>query len=322
MLQHRRILQMFAATLALGTLAAAPAAANSVEIGSATAQGGTATVSGSAAFPAITAPQSVVGANAVNAAGAAGGSAAGDAAGLKLTDATILPIPGGLRFQWKIAGMPAQVPPDGVRYTWAFIAGNAVYQLQAKRTNLASATTAEDPLGHVSHATKQQDFFQLRGACSTAYLGSPIAGCYHLAFLSGRFDTEASTVTVDLPYETRDSIGRIVGPDIKPGAVLVDNGGEGSAGMTIAASFQAVVSNTIMSRYINGIDPYYVGPRVSLAVGTPTTGPQAAKYTSTATLAPDGTFTGTVAGVTATANRLFVRACNGTVCSYATQDLD
>jgi hypothetical protein len=136
-----------------------------------------------------------------------------EAAGIDLVDAKVLPLPdgSGLRFIWEVSNLPAQVPPEGVRYNWSFTAGGAQFQLQAKRTNLASVTTTEDPVGYVQQVSKG-DFFQLRGACQTSYQGTPAAGCYHLAFLKGAFDVANKQVSIDVPYQTRDSIGRLSPP--------------------------------------------------------------------------------------------------------------
>jgi hypothetical protein len=288
-----------------------------VAITGVTVDGGTGSVTGTAAFEAITAAQSVAGEESTNTGGAAGGSAAGDAAGLDLQDATIEPLANGtgLRFTWIVSQMPDQVPPEGVRYNWSFNIGTTLYQLEAKRTNVASVSTLEDPIGHAQHFASNQNAFRLRGACVANYMGSPANGCYHLAYLPGSFDIAGKKISIDMPFETRDSIGRLVAPDFKPGAILVDNGGTNTAGMVVAASFQAVVSNTISSQYINGISPYYIGPQVALGVGAPNLAPEGVTYTSAGTL-NGGTFNGTVTGLTTAKNTVYARACNGIECSY------
>ena len=269
---------------------------------------GKATVAGTAAFPAITEAQSVGGTNTEFA-----DPAVAEAAGINLTDAKILPLPdgSGLRFIWQLSSLPAQVPPEGVRYTWAFRIGETQFQLQAKRSNLVSITTAEDPVGHVKQASVG-NYFQLRGACVASYEGTPTAGCYHLAFLQGAFDTAAKTVSIDLPYNTKDAIGRLVAPQFKPGVLIEENL---TANMSITSAFQAVVSNTQISDYTNGWDPYYVGPRVDLATGSATAAPAGLNYATPATLTGD-TFTGTVP-MTGSATTVYARACNGTECSFA-----
>jgi hypothetical protein len=193
-----------AAIACVAGLAAMPAgAAPQLAITDAVRDGATATVSGTAAFAPITEAQSVQGLNTGFAE-----PAVAAAAGIDLTDAKIQPLAdgSGLRFVWQLSSMPAQVPPEGVRYTWSFRIGGTQFQLQAKRTNLASITTAEDPVGHAKQATVG-NYFQLRGACVANYEGTPTAGCYHLAFLKGGFDTAAKTVSMDLPFQTRDAIG-------------------------------------------------------------------------------------------------------------------
>lgn len=314
----RRVRPLVALTAAVvlfvpGQASAAP----TVTITGVTVNGGTGSVTGTAAFEAITAALSVVGEESTRAAGNVGGSAAGDAAGLDMQDATIQPLPNGtgLRFTWTMTSIPEQIPPEGIRYMWGFRIGNSQYQLQAKRTNVASISTLEDPIGTVQHHANNQNIFQLRGACVANYMGTPANGCYHLAYLPGSFDAANGKVTMDMPYETRDSIGRVVAPDFKPGAVLVDNGGVNTGGMVVAASFQAAVSNTNTSQYINGIDPYYVGPQIALGVANAGTAPEAVTYSSAGTL-NGGTFNGTVSGLTATKNTVYARACNGIECSY------
>jgi hypothetical protein len=301
-----------AITCAVGLIAAPASAAPTVAITSAVRDtaAGTATVTGTAAFAAITEAQSVGGLNTnFSEPGAA------DAGGFDLTDAKILPLEdgSGLRFIWQLTSLPAQVPPEGVRYTWAFRIGETQFQLQAKRTNMASITTVEDPVGHARQAAAGE-FFQLRGACKDNYFDTPqpVAGCAHLAFLKGSFDATAKTVSMDVPFNTKDSIGRLVAPQFKPGVVIEELQ---TASMSITAALQAVISNTQVSDYTNGWDPYYVGPRVDLAVGSATASPLGLNFATPATLTGD-TFTGTVP-MTGSATTVYARACNGMECSFA-----
>lgn len=292
-----------------GQASAAPA----VSITGVTLTGNSGSVTGTAAFEAITTPQSVGGSNTNF--GPAQAAPLAEAAGINLVDAKIVPItnPAGLRFIWEMSNLPAQIPPEAVRYTWSFKIGNTQYQLQAKRTNLASITTAEDPVNHIQQAANQKEFFQLRGACVTSYEGLPTAGCYHLAFLNGSFDIANKRVTMDLPYETRDEIGRVVAPDFKPGAVIEENL---TANMSITAAFQAVVGVANTSDYTNGWTPYYAGPQVALGVAAAGTAPETVTYTTPAAL-NGGTFNGSVSGLAGAKNTVFARACNGTECSYS-----
>lgn len=309
-MRANRIIRAAVAVSLVAGLAALPAgAAPSLAITGAVRDGATAAVTGVAAFTPITEAQSVQGMDTEFA-----DVAVAQAAGIDLTDAKIQPLAddSGLRFIWQLSSLPAQVPPEGVRYTWSFRIGETQFQLQAKRTNLASITTAEDPLGHAKQATVGE-FFQLRGACVTSYEGTPTAGCYHLAFLKGKFDAASKSVSMDMPYQTRDAIGRLVAPQFKPGVMIEENL---TANMSIVAAFQAVIGNTSTSDYINGWNPYFVGERVDLAVGPANAAPDALDYGTRATLSGD-TFTGTVSGLTGSATTVFARACNGTECSYA-----
>jgi hypothetical protein len=211
--------------------------------------------------------------------------------------------------------MPAQVPPEGVRYAWSFSIGGRQYQLQAKRTNLSSITTLEDPMGHAAQVRDGKSFFQLRGACVTNYFGTPgtaVAGCYHLAFLNGSFDVASRTVTIDLPYNTRDSIGRLVAPDFVPGARLEPLD---TAGMSISAGLQGVVTIATINSFINGWNPYTAGRRVDLAIGRAGLAPAGLDYRFPATLSGDA-FTGSVGGLNATNDTVYVRACTAVTCHY------
>lgn len=276
-------------------------------------EGDTAHLSGGVSFPPIDHPEDVGGfvtpfAN----------EEIAKQAGIRLEQALIQPLEdgSGLRFVWQVDQLPPEigVPPEGIRYTWAFQIDGTQFQLQAKRTNLVSSTTAEDPVGHVQHARAQRDFFQLRGACTTDYLGTGISGCYHLAFLDGEIDVDAGTVSIELPFDTRDSIGRSVAPEFVPGATLNTNE---TAGMSVAASFQAVVSTTDTSQYINGWDDYFVGPRLELGVGRSFSDPSGVDYTVSVDWAEDGTWEGSVSGLGGSNDTVFVRACNGANCDYA-----
>jgi hypothetical protein len=306
------LVALVAASLAVGLPAVQ--ADSTVTISSATTSGGTATVNGVATFAAITTPESVGGTDTEFASLDVAG-----AAGIDLTDGKIVPLAdgSGLRFFWKLASLPPQIPPEAVRYTWAFQIGATQFQLQAKRTNMASLTTVEDPVNHVKQLASQQPFFQLRGACEASYQGTPVAGCYHLAFLKGNFDIPNSTVSIDLPYNTRDQIGRLVASEFHPGAILQESE---QAGMSIGAMFQHVTSQTTEADYINTWNPYFVGPQVSLAVGpadADLTDPEALAFGPALKLNPDGTFAGTISGLSGSNNTVYVRACNGETCAYA-----
>ncbi len=230
-----------------------------------------------------------------------------DAIGIDLQDAFVeeLEDGSGLRFTWQMAtALPVDGVPEAVRYNWAFQAGDQTYQLQVKRSNLLNISTAEAPIDHVTEFTEGDWFFQLRGACTPAYLvpGSPVAGCYHLGFFDGAVDTAAGTVSMDLPYEAEDAIGRLVAGTFQRGTPITESQ---SANMSITASGQAVVSNTLTSQFINGWGTYYPGTVVSVALG------DAQGPTGTYVLLDtdgDGSFAGSIDGA---GTHLWVQACSG-----------
>jgi hypothetical protein len=219
----------------------------------------------------------------------------------------------GLRFTWKVSALPAQVPPEGVRYAFAFQAGDAVYQLQAKRTNVVTTNLADDPQGHVTNSAAG-GAFNIRGRCGNLApvpeAPTNVSTCPSLAFLKGGFNIAAGEVFVDLPY------GTSFAPEVKEGVVLRE---AQIAGMSIAASFQAGVSNVPSSQFINGWAPYYTGPFVGLALGT---------ATAPATYAPavltGSTWSGTASTRTSTKpTTLHVRTCEGatSTCTTTSKEL-
>jgi hypothetical protein len=122
---------------------------------------------------------------------------------------------------------------------------------------------------------------------------------------------------MDLPYNTRDQIGRLVAPDFKPGAVLESYQSTQTANMSITAAFQAVVGNTATSDFTNGWTAYYTGKRVDLAVGPANAAPEELEYTTQATMNGDS-FRGEVTGLSNANNTVYARACSGaSECSYA-----
>lgn len=228
---------------------------------------------------------------------------AADALGLDLVDACMERTEDGLRFIWVMGSpLPEQVPPEAVRYNWAFQAGEQTIQLQAKRTNVANSTTAEDPIGHAQHlAQGDVGWFQVRGACVTAYLGTPVAGCYHLDFVEGGFDHAAGEVWMELPFNPRDDKGRPYAPDFQEGATIIESA---SAGMSIAASGQAGVSNTSTSAFINGWAQYCTVDAVLAGLG----GATGVTPSVPVDVAEDNSFVTTLTGAGSHAH---VAACSG-----------
>lgn len=295
--------------LSAGLVGPPAGAAATIDDATAVRDGDRVTVSGTASF--TPAAETSVGGSVTK--GAVATTPVAEPAGLVLKDARIAPLAdgAGLRFTWEVTDLPDQVPPEGVRYNWSFTAGGRQFQLQAKRTNMVNATTTEDPVGHALQAQKNSGFFQMRGACETAYRGTPISGCYHLAFLNGSFDSVKNLVTMDVPYNTRDSIGRLVAPEFTPGAVLVPLL---TANTSIVAGAQAFASTSDTGSSINDWRNYYVGDQVRLAVGPADADPAELTFDTAATLTGNS-FTGTITA--AEDEVVHVAACQATTCTYA-----
>lgn len=170
-------------------------------------------------------------------AGDAPGGDAGREAGIDLTEAFVSqPAPDDptLVFEWRLTHLPTTGSvPEGVRYTLPFRIGDSQFQLQAKLTNLASMTLADDPNGHA----RPPGHFQLRGDCTTDWNGTGIPNCPHLAWLEGEFDTGTDTVRVEVP------LGESYAPQLSPGAQVVKNTSTDVTVVDIMAALQAVVSS-------------------------------------------------------------------------------
>lgn len=293
--------------VALLALSALPAGAEDPSVtATATRDGDTAVVSGQATFVEADGPFDVGGTRT--------GFAHDDAAntlGINLQSASVDVTDEGVAFTWQLSELE-EVPPEAVRYTWAFTAGGQEFQLQAKRSNVASITTAEDPVGHAQQAQSGEDWFQLRGACEAEYQGAPVSGCYHLAFLDGSFDTDANTVTMLMPFETTDRLGRVVAPGFTPGAEIVP---VTTANSSITATVQAMVSNTTTESYINDWETFFAGAAVQGFVGdADDVAPSFLQEWEDLDLSDDGSFSGTLS-TSAGGDTVHLRACNLNVCA-------
>jgi hypothetical protein len=174
------------------------------------------------------------------------------------------------------------------------------YLLQAKLTNLASATVPDDPPGHVTHLGAS---FQLRGKCGIV-VGNT-SNCAHLAWLEGSFDVARDTVRIELP------LSQSYAPEVIPGATLEPFS---YAGGTVAAAYQAAVSNATVTDFGDWTEetPYVVPqPAVRLGVAPAGTDPANVNYKTAAELAAEGSFSGTVSttGLAPGSYEVFARGC-------------
>ncbi|MFP5218991.1 MAG: hypothetical protein ACLGIG_04540 [Actinomycetes bacterium] len=309
-MRTRPLAALVVTATAAALTSSALAAPSALTIDSATRSGSVVTAAGTAAFTGVDGPTAVGGTETPFA-----NADVAKAYGIDLVGASIAPLEdgSGLRFVWQLSSLPPVTPPEGVRYTWSFGVGDKTFQLQAKRTNVVSTTTPEDPAGHAG-ALAGGGFFQLRGNCGDTYLDTvPLSNCPHLAFLEGAFDPAAATVHMDVPF------GLEVAPEIAPGAVITE---VQTATMSISAAPQAAASTANASEFINGWEPYYApGGNVSVAVGTEKSNPATLSYRPTSLA--EGSWTGTVDRVPSAATLLFARACEGgaSSCTYTSVPL-
>ena len=233
--------------------------------------------------------------------------------GVDLTGASVSqpsPADPTLVFEWKVTNLPPPASlPEGIRYTIPFkintASGEKTYQLQAKYSNLASATVPDDPAGH---ARAPGTFFQLRGNCVTNYQGTPVANCPHIAWLNGAFQTGTDTVRIELP------LGQAYAPDLVPGVELLPNV---TAGTTISASYQAVVSNatTTDEALWDEVVTYTIpSGGVRLGIAPAGTNPDNVTFNTAATVSDNGSFTGSIAAPGPGSYEVFAKACFGSNC--------
>jgi hypothetical protein len=216
-----------------------------------------------------------------------------------------------LSFEWKVTNLPPPSSlPEAIRYTIPFkintASGEKTYQLQAKYSNVASVTMADDPAGH---GRAPGTFFQLRGNCVANYQGAPLANCPHVAWLTGSFNATTDTVRIDLP------LGQSYAPDIAPGAVLLPNV---VATTTISASYQAVASNaTTTDEALWGEEVTYTVPSTSVRLGIAPAGtnPDNVNFSKAATVNDSGSFTGSLDAPGPGSYEVFAKACFGSNCA-------
>jgi hypothetical protein len=297
------------AQVAEGGAAAAPASSAVTGL-TATVSGSTVAVSGAATFGGE-APLSV----GTDGAGDGPGRAeAADAAGVDLLSADVSqpdPTKPSLLFEWKVTNLPSTgALPEFTFYRWGItVNGTTNYVLQAKFTNLVSTSYLDDPSAPPSHVGTA---FQLRGNCGPVNGQVPVSNCHSLAWLEGGFDPATKTVHMSVP------LGQTYAPALAPGAVVTPYNYDAQP---IVAGFTAGVANATTE---DGLDwdtdtvPSYTIPtgRVLLGIAPAGTDPSQVQFTSIATLASDGSFTGNLStsGLAPGSYDVFARACFGTNC--------
>jgi len=153
-------------------------------------------------------------------------------AGLDMVGARVFqpdPYADQLAFEFHTSDLPEPrgSVPEGVRYVWGFTTGSGptlkTYLLQAKLTNVASSTLADEQEGHVTNAGAA---FQLRGNCALISVGGVgvTNNCAHIAWLTGHLDPVRNVVRVFLPmgasYTQEISAGATLKPFDYAGGVI------------------------------------------------------------------------------------------------------
>ncbi|MFN2545641.1 MAG: hypothetical protein ABR600_13880 [Actinomycetota bacterium] len=214
-----------------------------------------------------------------------------------------------LLVQWQLAGIPpsGQIP-EATRLTFPFKAGEAVYQVQAKFSNLA--TDPQGGSGHIDGA------YELLGNCMPNFMGTGSASCQHLAWLTGSVDTVYSTVSVSVP------MGSPAAPQLVPGAVLERNNATSDDLNLIMAGVQlgfvGAANDTASFGDPSSASYAFTIPtkQVTLGIGPTGTDPSGVDFSTPATLAGDGSFSGSIstAGFAPGSFDVFAKACFGANC--------
>ena len=218
-----------------------------------------------------------------------------------------------LVLSFKVSDLPVNevgMLPEGVRYVWSFRTGSVTGQqwfVQAKSSTIAQASVADDPVGHV---TETGHAFQLRGNCQL--IGGTLTSCGHVAWLEGWFDIPNDTVHIRVP------VGASYAASIAPGVTLVPTVANPTATTGDIYAAHQVAADTTQTRDTVFWDTPYTVPARSVRLGIAPAGadPASVTYATAATLAADGSFTGSVGSVPS-GSAVFARACFGTSCVYA-----
>lgn len=239
-----------------------------------------------------------------------------DQTGLDLLAATLsVPDPDEpeLLVEWRVSNLPPQGFPEATRASMAFKVGGAIYQVQAKRSNVTGTTVLDDPQGS---ATRTSGAFQLLGNCAEVAAGIPL--CDHLAWLTGGFDERTGTISARVP------LGSAIAPALTNGATLRPTG---HASPELAGVFAGLHAGPSATGALNDEAPF--GPpvpgygfevpdkRVSIGLAPKGTDPSAVVYTTEATVEGDA-FAGAIAteGYDPATTDVFVRACFANDCGY------
>lgn len=242
-----------------------------------------------------------------------------DQTGLDLLAATLsVPDPDApeLLVEWRVSNLPPEGIPEGTRLAMSFRAGDEIYQVQAKRSNVAGPTSPNDPMGH---AMRLDGAFQLLGDCGSFATGDE-QHCLHLLWLDGAADPRTGTVSARVPLDST------VAPEIRPGAVLRPTGSESLEIAGVLSGIHAVQSLVEPTDDHAPFGPpgvagygFDVAEKAVMLGAAPTgTDPSAVEYTTPAVLAADGSFTGSIstAGHDPATSDVYARACFATNCGY------
>jgi hypothetical protein len=236
---------------------------------------------------------------------------AGTAAGTELAAAYIAQPDGNvdaLEFTWEVTELNAPPPNEVVRYLWQVQIDGKEYWLQAKSSDLTTATMLpDDPAGTV---TRLSGSFRLRGDCGPLADGANVSSCGHVTWLDGVFDLDADQVRVTVPLDLEEA------PLFTAGNLIQQ------AGNGVEAGFQAAVSNNLTAMQLP-MDEDYTIPTKDVTV-TVSDGAGAVVAAAAGVLDGEGGFSAAVntAALPAGTYDVVTTACFAGGCDTVTQSIE
>jgi hypothetical protein len=144
-----------------------------------------------------------------------------------------------IEFVWQLTDLALDQPlPEIQRYLWQMTIGGKEFWIQAKTTDVTTASTIpDDPQGQLTHIPS----IRLRGNCSTVGV---VATCHQLLWLDGDFDTAAKQVRIRVPLDNPAA------PEFTAGARITST--------NIETGFQVVISDANTTDEMFGCSDYTI----------------------------------------------------------------
>ena len=219
------------------------------------------------------------------------------------------PKTGDLVFELQLAELPATGGlPEAARYTWDFAVnpgtGNVIpFEIDGKLTDVVRRQTTRVPA------------FVLRGDCTSA---NNVITCTDVATLDATMDPATDRITVTLPRALLEAHAKVpvAGTAIEPATICEGISSKAAAYFSACGGAAGPATGDVIAQD-SEVDVYRVAGR-TVRLGIVPAG-SAPAYTTSGTLADDGSFSGSldVSGLAPGSYDVVARACFGTNCGTA-----